>query len=567
MADLMSTTDPAGQSSEADEVRPGPAPEVTLPPLGTVGLLRWAWRQLTSMRTALLLLLLLAVAAVPGSVFPQRRINPGQVQQYVDDHPGYAGLLDRLGFFDVYSSVWFSAIYLLLFVSLVGCVLPRSRAHLKALRAAPPRTPRRLERLPGHERRTVAAPAPEVLDALARELRGRRYRIARHDDVSVSAERGYLAESGNLVFHLALLGLLAGVAAGSLYGYSGQVLVVEGQSFSNAVPYYDSFTAGSRVDTGSLSPFSLTLDRMRVRFDDQGADAGTSQFGAPRQFDADMTVTDAPGDAPRKITVSPNNPLDVGGVRAFLVGNGYAPHLTVKGGDGKVAFSGAVPFLATGGNYKSVGVVKVPYAQPRQIAVTGFFLPTYYLDPQQGPSSLFPDSVDPKLAVTVYVSKPGQDALATGANATSVYALDTSSLTQLTKPDGDPLNLLVDPGATVQLPDGAGTVTFDGLRRYAVLDVRYDPSKVWVLAAALAALAGVTASLFVRRRRLWVRVSADGEGRTVVEAAGLSRGEDAGLKDEVSAVLAAAPDAQQPQGTTMDEPPAGRQEPQHVEQE
>jgi cytochrome c biogenesis protein len=570
MADLVST-DPAGRpTEEAEAALPGPPPEVTLPPLGTVGLLRWAWRQLTSMRTALLLLLLLAVAAVPGSVFPQRRINPGQVQQYMDDHPGYAGLLDRLGMFDVYSSVWFSAIYLLLFVSLVGCVLPRSRAHLRALRAAPPRTPRRLERLPGHQRVTVDVPPQETLDALARALRGRRYRIARHDDVSVSAERGYLAETGNLVFHLALLGLLAGVAAGSLFGYSGQVLVVEGESFSNAVPYYDSFTAGSQVDTGSLSPFSLTLDRMRVRFDDQGADAGTSQFGAPRQFDADMTVVDAPGDAPRPVTVSPNNPLDAGGVRAFLVGNGYAPHLTIKGGDGKAAFSGAVPFLATGGNYKSVGVVKVPYAAPRQIAVTGFFLPTYYLDPQQGPSSLFPDSVDPKLAVTVYVSKPGEDALSTGASAGSVYALDTSRLTQLTKPNGDPLNLLINPGQRVTLPDGAGTVTFDGLRRYAVLDVRYDPSKLWVLGTALAALAGVTISLFVKRRRLWVRVSSDARGRTVVEAAGLSRGEDAGLDHEITAVLAGAGKDERtpgPRPGTTSEPPAGRHEPQRVEQE
>src|SRR3954449_2229810 len=561
----MSTTsekprpDPSGA---AEAQPPGPPPEVTLPPLGAVGALRWAWRQLTSMRTALLLLLLLAVAAVPGSVLPQRRIDPARVGQYLSEHPRYGGLLDRLGFFDVYSSIWFSAIYLLLFVSLVGCVLPRSRAHLKALRAAPPRTPRRLERLPGHQRVTVDAPSQETLDALARALRGRRYRIARHDDVSVSAECGYLAETGNLVFHLALLGLLAGVAAGSLFGYSGQVLVVEGESFSNAVPYYDSFTAGPRVDTGSLSPFSLTLDRMRVRFDDQGADAGTSQFGAPRQFDADMTVVDAPGDAPRQVTVSPNNPLDAGGVRAFLVGNGYAPHLTIKGGDGKVAFSGAVPFLATGGNYKSVGVVKVPYAQPRQIAVTGFLLPTYYLDPQQGPSSLFPDSVDPKLAVTVYVSKPGEDALSAGASATSVYAFDTSRLTQLTKPNGDPLNLLINPGQTVTLPDGAGTVTFDGLRRYAVLDVRYDPSKLWVLGTALATLAGVTASLFVRRRRLWVRVSADGTGRTVVEAAGLSRGEDAGLPEEVRSLTATVPAVEQQPG-----PPAGRQQPQHVEQE
>ncbi|HEX6055984.1 MAG TPA: cytochrome c biogenesis protein ResB, partial [Intrasporangium sp.] len=104
---------------------------------------RWAWRQLTSMRTALFLLLLLAVAAVPGSVFPQRNIDSGRVADYLAQNPDTGPWLDRLGFFDVYASPWFSAIYLLLFVSLIGCIVPRTRVHLRALRATPPRAPAR----------------------------------------------------------------------------------------------------------------------------------------------------------------------------------------------------------------------------------------------------------------------------------------------------------------------------------------------------------------------------------------------------------------------------------------
>src|SRR3954451_15128793 len=325
------TTTAVGGTSAADDAEvpapPGPAPEVALPRLGAVGWVRWAWRQLTSMRTALLLLLLLAVAAVPGSVFPQRRINPGRVEEYLADHTGYGLWLDLLGFFDVYSSIWFSAIYLLLFVSLVGCVLPRSRVHLRALRAAPPRTPRRLERLPAHTRVGVDTPADDVLEALASTLRRRRSRVARHDGASVSAERGYLSETGNLVFHLALLALFVAVAVGSMVGYSGQVLVVEKTSFANSVASYDSFEAGPRVDRGNLAPLAFTLDDLRVRFE---AQAGGTQFGAPREFDADLTVRDEPDAPPRRVTISPNNPLDSGGVRVFLLGNGYAPVLTVR---------------------------------------------------------------------------------------------------------------------------------------------------------------------------------------------------------------------------------------------
>jgi cytochrome c biogenesis protein len=409
--------------------------------------------------------------------------------------------------------------------------------HLRALRAAPPRTPRRLERLPAYTRALVDAPADDVLDALATTLRRRRYRVARHDGVSVSAERGYLAETGNLLFHLALLGLLVAVAVGSMVGYSGQVLVVEKTSFANSVASYDSFEAGPRVDRGDLAPLAFTLDRLRVRFETK---AGGSQFGAPRDFEADLTVRDEPDAPPRQVTVSPNNPLDSAGVRVFLLGNGYAPVVTVKDGKGNVAFSGPVPFLPTGAaNYKSLGVVKVPYAAPRQIGLTGFFLPTYAIDPAEGPVSLFPDLVQPRLALTAFASKPGDDPLTTGA-AGSVYALDTSRLQQLTAPDGQPLRLLLAPGQAVSLPDGVGTVSFDGVRRYAAFDVRYDPTKPWVLGAAVLALAGLTASLFVRRRRVWFSASVDGEGRTVVEAAALSRGDDPRLDDEVRALFAAS---------------------------
>jgi cytochrome c biogenesis protein len=537
--DTPTTT--AGASSAAADVEdaalPGPPPEVALPPLSAVGWLRWAWRQLTSMRTALLLLLILAVAAVPGSVFPQRRINPGRVEEYLSDHPGSGPWLDRLGFFDVYSSIWFSAIYLLLFVSLVGCVLPRTRVHLRALRAAPPRTPRRLERLPGHARVTVDTAVDDVLDALAATLRRRRYRVGRHDGVSVSAERGYLAESGNLVFHLALLGLLVAVAVGSMIGYSGQVLMVEKTSFANSVASYDSFESGPRVDRGDLAPLAFTLDQLRARFETQ---AGGSQFGAPREFAADLTVWDDPDAPPRQETVSPNHPLDSGGVRVFLLGNGYAPVVTVRDGKGNVAFSGPVPFLPTGqANYKSAGVVKVPYAEPRQIGLTGLFLPTYAIDPAEGPVSLFPDLVQPRLALTGFVSEPGDDAMTSGA-VSSVYVLDTSRMQQLKAPDGQPLRLLLAPGQSVALPDGVGTVSFDGVRRYAAFDVRYDPTKPWVLGAAVLALAGLMASLFVRRRRVWFSASTDGAGRTVVEAAALARGDDLRLEDEVRSLLGAA---------------------------
>ena len=96
---------------------------------GILGLLRWFWRQLTSMKVALILLLLLALATIPGSLVPQRAADPNGVAQFKVEHPELFKFLDSFPIqaFDVYTSVWFSAVYLLLFTSLVGCIFAADR--------------------------------------------------------------------------------------------------------------------------------------------------------------------------------------------------------------------------------------------------------------------------------------------------------------------------------------------------------------------------------------------------------------------------------------------------------
>jgi cytochrome c biogenesis protein len=506
--------------------------EIVQPKLGLFGWLRWIWRQLTSMRTALMLLLLLAVAAVPGSVFPQRKIDAGRVQTYLVDHPTLGPWVQRFDGFDVYASPWFSAIYLLLFVSLVGCVLPRSRQHWKAMRAVPPKPPKRLQRMSAYREQTVDLAAEEVLAAAQKELRRKRYRVTRHDGSSVSAERGHLGETGNLAFHLALLGVLGTVAAGSFLAYSGQTVVVVGDTWSNTMPHYDSFEAGRAVDRETLPPYAFTLDDLKVRFDEQ---TGGNQFGAPRDFAATLTYRAKPGAPAEKRTLKVNQPLDVDGARVFLVGNGYAPVITVRDGNGDIAWSGPVPFVAADAKYTSNGVVKVPDALPKPLGLLALLLPTAAVSQQTGqPISVFPDARNPRLIFTAWTGDLGVD----DGGASSVYVLDVSKMQQLTL-DKKPFSSILAVGQSAQLPDKAGSVTFEGVKRYAALNVRSDPTKIWVLVFAVIALAGLTASLFINRRRVWVRAVSDPEGRTVVEVAGLVRQENLDLGPEVDVIMAA----------------------------
>ena len=392
--------------------------------------------------------------------------------------------------------------------------------------------------MPAFAQAVTDATPQQVLDAARTVLTARRYRVAPAQaggdpDDAVSAERGHLAETGNLVFHLALLVVLVTIATGSFVSYSGQAVVVTGSGWSNQLLQYDSFSPGRAVNTDDLPGFSFTLKSMTVKFDSQSRG---NQFGAPRTFEAKVGYQHELGGRVEEKTIRVNDPLKVDGASVFLVGNGYAPVITIRDPKGTVVSSGATPFQPSDAHYTSNGVVKVPDGLSQQLGLIGQLLPTAAVLPSGQPVSIFPDDQNPMLIFTAFTGDLG---LNTGVPQ-SVYALDASRLTQLTK-NGQKFSAALKLGETQELPGGLGSVSFDGLQRYAAFDVRHDPTKLWVLISAVTALAGLTVSLFVRRRRVWVRAGAGSDGRTVVRAAGLARSEDAGLMAEVRSLLDALP--------------------------
>lgn len=488
----------------------------TAPPirLGATGWLRWMWRSLTSMRTALILLFLLAVASVPGSVLPQRGTNPLRVDQWISDNPGLGPVLDRFGFFDVYAAPWFAAVYLLLFVSLVGCVLPRTAQHARALTVPPPAAPRHLDRLPDW----VALESDDAPDQVLTRAEGvlRRWRRRRGDDW-IAAERGYSRETGNLVFHLALVLVLVGVAIGGLLGWRGNVIVREGEGFANTLTQYDAWGGSRLAGPEVLAPFSFQLDRFLVDFE-----RGDAQRGAPRLFEADVTYRATPEDPGVAEVIEVNHPLTADGAKVFLVGHGYAPHFIVRDASGTVVFDDSVVFLPQDGNFTSTGVVKVPDAF---LGFTGLFLPTAALTEELGPHSVFPAPDYPAVFLAAFRGDLGLDE----GTPQSVYTLDTSRMEQIG------LESLL-PGDTWPLPDGSGSIEFTGFERWASFQVAHDPGKELALVAALLAIAGVLLSLFVRRRRVWVRAVPREGGGSLVEVAGLSKTDWADLQDEVRGI-------------------------------
>jgi len=468
------------------------------------------------MRTALVLLVVLAAASILGSLFPQVGVSPQRVDQYFLDHPALAPVLERLGLFDVFGSAWYMAIYLALLGALVACLVPRGRALYRVLRSRPPRGGdlARYRTRAGFD--TQASP-DQAMAVARRVLRRGRYRLAPHDPEGsgeprggapvsreLAGEKGYLREASSMLFHLALLVLLLGLAYGKAYGYRGQAAIVEGETWANARVGYDSFSPGRFFGPERLAPFQLRLDDF------------TNSFYAnntPREFASHLTALDLDGRPLQAQRVAPNRPMTVDGVRVFQSDYGYVPVVRVQDAKGRELLAPQeVLTLRDPASEVSNGAVKVTRAMP-QVGLQAVLFTGLRTAPDCPPGVDFCN--DPRLSRPVLVVLAYQGDLQAD-RAQSVFTLDHSRL----RPLGD-RPLLLTPGRSAKLANGM-VVSFTDLKQYSVFTLARDPGVPVVAVGAVLLLCGLVPSLYVTRRRVWVRASPAGPGTTRVELAGLA---------------------------------------------
>ncbi|WP_031467449.1 cytochrome c biogenesis protein ResB [Sciscionella sediminilitoris] len=515
-----------------DTVSETGSPQRNRRPNRVLSFLRNTWRGLTSMRTALILLFLLALATMPGALLPQHSLNESKTQTYISEHGWWGRLLDATGFLNVYSSVWFAAIYLLLMISLVGCLLPRSVEHARQLRDKPVLVPRNFNRLPHKASATVTVSPEEVVASARPLLRG--WRIAERSEDggvrTISAEKGFLREVGNLMFHFALLGLIVSVALGSMFSYKGQVAVIaDGSQFCNSGPLaYDAFTPGPRVDGTNLAPFCVKVNDFTARY---LANRQPTQYESNVEYQSGKDLRTGQW---RPYHLEVNDPLRVAGDRVYLLDHGYAPTVTVTYPNGEKRTQTQVFRPTEVSTYFSEGAVKFtetpgitdPVEQrKKQLAVTGLFAPTAAMQGKLLAGSTNPELRDPVFAADVYQGDLGVDS----GKGQSIYEIDHQMIAQNRLHRVDRVNLK--PGQQTKLGDGT-TVRFDGVKKFASLEIAHDPTQVWVLVFAIALLLGLFGSLVIKRRRVWLRAKPTADGSTLITVGALARTDQAGYGEE-----------------------------------
>jgi cytochrome c biogenesis protein len=461
------------------------------------------------MRTAIILLFLLAAGSAVGSLFPQRAISARAVAEWQDKYPGWTPVAEFFELFDVYGSWWFTPIYLLLLVSLVGCLTRRYQVQIRHLRRDPHATGD-LERQERYVRARTSRPAEEVVQRARVVLQRKRFKVV---DIpkGLAAERGHIRESGSLLFHTSILVILLGVALGRMFGASGQVLVVEGTTFTDTRTEYDTITPG-RFFGHRHTGFQLHLDDFDVEW---------FPSGIAKHFESTVTLTDADGEVVvEDHIISVNAPLRYEGRRIYQIAWGWAPVIRIEQ-EGRVLYDGPTVFLPDGDSW--TGVAKIPGTKPQQLGLAM----QLFVDPVEGPDGELRDRNrqprDPVLLSQILFGDLGLD------SPQNVYALDPEGLTRV----GDSV---VGIGRTDDLPNGI-TLTFSDMVQYSVFQIGYNPGAWLLFGGAIAMLVGLIPGLYGFRRRVWVRVSEDGS-TTILELAGHAFQRKQIASEEFEAVVA-----------------------------
>ncbi|MEO8475599.1 MAG: cytochrome c biogenesis protein ResB [Actinomycetota bacterium] len=475
------------------------------------------WRTLRSMRTALILLLLLAAASVVGSLIPQVPNSPERAAQFLDTHPLLGDLYLRAGLFDVFGSWWFTLITVLLFVSLIACLIPRTRATWRALRARPIQA-REIDAFRHYGERETALTPDEAIEVARRTLRRRRFRVARDPErAALAAEKGALRETGSLLFHWAFILILVGVVYGKGTGFSGFALVVEGDTWIDAQANYDGQIRTGRFFDGEFTGVGLHLNEFESAF---------RETGQPMDFVSRVELLDPSGTPIRSQDIRVNHPAKIEGITIYQSSFGWAPVIRVADG-GRVIFDDAVPFSrqeAPEGVPQLAmpwrGVVKLPSLRP-QVAIDLELWPdsrAFLEQLRTGTPVAMLTSFDPVMRYTVYEgrltdpSPVSLDVRLMDKTASGIVGAGTRADLATGK--------LLEDGATPVGP----SVTFTDLKQYSVFQVAKDRGVPIVLVAAILILLGLLPALYSSRRKVWVRaVPSEGGARLQVGGFALQR--------------------------------------------
>jgi cytochrome c biogenesis protein len=420
------------------------------------------WRIFTSMRTALILMLILAVLALVGTLViqaPSGMTGDSQAYQaWLDSitpkYGGWTGPMNALGLFSIFSSVWFKGIIVLLTTSVLACSVNRFKGLWKtAIHPRTKMTPVFYDRAPHSETIDATVATDAALADVTKTFKSHHFRTVVErdgDEIAVYADRYRWAPFGTLMAHISLVMILVGALVGGTWGFNNGEF---------AVP------VGSTVEVGNGTGLAVKANSFNDSY---------YENGAPSDYAADLVLY-KDGQQVAAQTVRVNQPLGYGDVNFYQSFFGAATDMTVTDAAGKSLFSRGVPLLYTASN----GTERVGQ----------------FLLPEQGLTVIVVTPASGEISQTI---RPGQVQVEVYKTGDAAQPIGSQVVTQ-----GQPVEM-------------AGlTFAFDRERQFTGLIVAKDPGVPFVFGGALLLIFGLFLVFFFPSRRIWTRIVPGGAGSEV----------------------------------------------------
>ena len=306
--------------------------------------LRSLYELLSSMRFAIGLLTILAIASVIGTVLKQNEPYPNYAFEFGQY---WFQVFAALGLYDVYHSGWFIAILTFLMLSTALCIFRNAPGFIRDIRSYRTQATDRSLAAMKHSALIEGQADPARLTAYLQGQGFRLREVARDDGSAlIAAKKGSMNRLGYFFAHAALIvicvgGLVDGNLPLKLGELTGRVAPETRDLPQSRIPARSRLSAGNLSFRGDVTiaenksadvifinagpgyfvqelPFIVTLRKFNVDY---------YSNGMPKLFSSDIEVTDKASGKTTRAQVRVNHPLIIDGVAIYQAsfGDGGSP--------------------------------------------------------------------------------------------------------------------------------------------------------------------------------------------------------------------------------------------------
>jgi len=264
------------------------------------------WRFFSSVKLTIFILIILAVTSISGTLIAQKASPEAYIKAFGES--GYR-IIKALGLYDVYHSWWFVSILAFLSLNLIVCSLDRFPRAWRFIRH-PDKWPS-VDALEAYQQSAVLSiflTSEEAANVVSHEIKAKGFKCEKKTEgnaIRLFAQKGVINRLSVYITHLSVLIILLGGIVDGLFGFSGSMTIVEGESSRNVIL----FGTNKRITL----PFDVKCESFEIEY--------YENTKIPKEYRSTITILDKGVPVLTKV-IRVNHPLRFKGIKFYQASYG-----------------------------------------------------------------------------------------------------------------------------------------------------------------------------------------------------------------------------------------------------